>query len=70
TTALSATLLELAARGEVVEPARPLLDLGADGAAWRRALRRLLGVGHSTGRAYALGIGLSAAAEPRWRPVR
>lgn len=71
TTALSATLLELAARGEVVEPARPLLDLGTDEAAWRRALRRLLRVGHSTGRAYALGIGLSAAADGRGgRPVR
>ncbi|MBW3602493.1 MAG: DUF2877 domain-containing protein, partial [Actinobacteria bacterium] len=63
TTALSATLLELAARGEVVQPARPLLDLDAGEAAWGRALSRLLRVGHSTGRAYALGIGLSAAGD-------
>lgn len=64
TTALSATLLELAALGEVVEPARPLLDLDAHEDEWRRALRRLLRVGHSTGRAYALGVGLSAAEPP------
>jgi len=59
TTKLSATLLELAARGAVMEPVHGLLTPG-----WRAALSRLQHVGHSTGRAYAAGAGavLSRAA--------
>jgi Protein of unknown function (DUF2877) len=53
TTALSATLLELAARGMGPEPLQALLA-GEPG-----ALDRLLRLGHSTGRAYALGAGLA-----------
>jgi hypothetical protein len=52
TTRLSATLLELAARGAVMEPVHGLL-----GPRWEAALRRLLRVGHSTGRAYAGAVG-------------
>ena len=48
TTSLSATLLELAAAGQVVEPLQALL------AGHRSALPRLLRIGHSTGRAYAI----------------
>jgi hypothetical protein len=58
TTALSATLLALAARGAVVEPARALLDLDADPRAAEARLERL---GHSTGACYAAGIGATAA---------
>jgi hypothetical protein len=53
TTSLSATLLELAARGMGPEPLQALLA-GEPG-----ALDRLLALGHSTGRAYALGAGLA-----------
>jgi Protein of unknown function (DUF2877) len=61
TTALAATLLELAARGQVVEPAGRLLDLSPAGdLAWPGALRRLERLGHGSGRAYALGIGAAA----------
>jgi Protein of unknown function (DUF2877) len=61
TTALAATLLELAARGQVVEPAGRLLDIGPDGERdWPGALRRLERVGHGSGRAYAVGIGAAA----------
>jgi Protein of unknown function (DUF2877) len=61
TTALAATLLELAARGQVVEPAGRLLDLSPAGERdWRGALRRLERLGHGSGRAYALGIGSAA----------
>jgi Protein of unknown function (DUF2877) len=61
TTALAATLLELAARGQVVEPAGRLLDLSAAGERdWPGALRRLERVGHGSGRAYGLGIGAAA----------
>jgi hypothetical protein len=56
TTALSATLLELAADGQVPEPLQALLA-GRPGA---RA--RLLRLGHSTGRAYAAAAAASAAA--------
>lgn len=55
---LSVTLLELAAAGRVAEPASSLLDL--DDRTWQSSLRRLLGVGSSTGRAYALAIGCAA----------
>jgi hypothetical protein len=52
TTALSATLLELAAAGQI---ARPVHDLfGPD---WRDALARLRRLGHSTGAAYARAAG-------------
>jgi hypothetical protein len=55
---LSATLLELAAAGRVAEPAGSVLDLGDRG--WQSSLRRLVGVGSSTGVAYALAIGSAA----------
>jgi hypothetical protein len=55
TTALSATLLALAAEGRVVEPVHRLVDT-AD-AHWREALVRLEGAGASTGRAYAVAVG-------------
>jgi uncharacterized protein DUF2877 len=48
TTALSATLLELAARGQIAEPVHGLF-----GPEWRDALARLRRLGHSTGPAYA-----------------
>jgi hypothetical protein len=69
TTALSATLLELAARGRLAEPAGRLLDLSPGGeAAWPAALARLERLGHGSGRAYAAGIAattsLLAAAAP------
>jgi hypothetical protein len=61
TTALAATLLELAARGLLAEPAGRLLDLGPAGeAAWPAALRRLERLGHGSGRAYAAGIAAAA----------
>jgi Protein of unknown function (DUF2877) len=50
TTALSATLLELAAAGYAIEPLHELF-----GPEWRAALDRLVRLGHSTGRAYAVG---------------
>ncbi len=53
TTSLSATLLELAAHGMGPEPLQALLA-GEPG-----ALDRLLTLGHSTGRAYALGARLA-----------
>jgi Protein of unknown function (DUF2877) len=52
TTSLSATLLELAARGMAPEPLQALLA-GEPG-----ALDRLLRLGHSTGRAYAVGTAI------------
>ena len=62
TTALAATLLELALAGRVAEPARVLLDLDPVGErAWPDALARLGRLGHSTGRAWAFGIGAAAA---------
>jgi hypothetical protein len=61
TTALAATLLELAGRGLLVEPAGRLLELSAEGErGWPSALRRLERVGHGSGRAYGLGIGAAA----------
>jgi hypothetical protein len=56
TTALSATLLELAAQGQVLEPVGGLF-----GPHWRAALARLLRVGHSTGPAYAAAAATAAA---------
>jgi hypothetical protein len=55
---LSVTLLRLAAAGSVTQPADRVLDL--DERDWQRSLRQLLGVGSSTGRAYALSIGAAA----------
>jgi hypothetical protein len=62
TTALSATLLELAVAGNAIEPVHTLLDPVADDElGWRRALHRLMAIGHSTGYAYALGLAGAAA---------
>ena len=60
TTALSATLLELAAAGLVVEPLLHVLDVDAPAAQWRPSLRKLLAIGHTTGRAWAMGCGAAA----------
>jgi hypothetical protein len=61
TTALSATLLALAAAGRLPEPAGRLLDLGPDGEAARpAALARLERLGHGSGRAYAAGIAVAS----------
>jgi hypothetical protein len=59
TTPLSATLLELAARGLAVEPLHGLLDLGDE--RWPAALARLARLGHSTGPCYAAAVGATAA---------
>jgi Protein of unknown function (DUF2877) len=63
TTALSATLLELAAAGQVVEPLHALCGAGG-----RASLDRLLRLGHSTGRAYALGAAVAMVAMSRRAP--
>jgi hypothetical protein len=60
TTPLSATLLELAAAGAGPKPVHALLDLGDE--RWRGALRELEGLGASSGRAIALGVGAAAVA--------
>ena len=75
TTALSATLLELAAHGLLAEPAGRLLDLSPAGErAWPAALARLRRLGHGSGRAYATGIAaaclLGGAAGDRAVPDR
>jgi hypothetical protein len=75
TTALSATLLELAAHGLLAEPAGRLLDLSPAGErAWPAALARLRRLGHGSGRAYATGIAaaclLGGAAGDRAVPYR
>ena len=59
TTPLSATLLELAAAGAGPKPVHALLDLSGEG--WRSALSELEGLGASSGRAIALGVGAAAA---------
>jgi hypothetical protein len=70
TTALSATLLALATRGLLAEPAGRLLDLGPAGeAAWPAALRRLQRLGHGSGRAYAAGIAASASLLAAGQPL-
>jgi hypothetical protein len=69
TTALSATLLELAASGAAPRPLHTVLDLSSGD--WRRALTDLVGLGASSGRAIALGAGAAAAligARGRVRP--
>jgi hypothetical protein len=73
TTALSATLLALAAEGRLPEPAGRLLDLGPNGeATWPAALTRLERLGHGSGRAYAAGIAVTTSLlDPRrryWEP--
>jgi hypothetical protein len=61
TTPLSATLLELATAGKVVEPIHGLLDLTDAGSRrWAGALHRLERIGHSTGPAYAAAVGAAA----------
>ena len=61
TTELSGTLLALAAEGRPLEPVRRLLDLDDDrGTA--AAIDRLSKVGHTTGRMYLTGIGVTAVA--------
>ena len=70
TTALSATLLELAALGMLAEPAGRLLDLGPGAeAAWPAALGRLERLGHGSGRAYAAGIAAAASLLAAGSPV-
>ena len=69
TTALSATLLELAAAGAAPRPLHTVLDLSSGD--WRGALTDLVGLGASSGRAIALGAGAAAAligARGRVRP--
>ena len=61
TTALSATLLRLAAEGMVLEPVRAVLDLSRSPGRCRGDTARLRSVGHGTGRTYALGLGCIAA---------
>jgi hypothetical protein len=63
TTALSATLLELAARGMGPEPLQALLAGRAS------ALDRLLRMGHTSGRAYARGaaVGLMGYGAAPWQ---
>jgi hypothetical protein len=58
TTALSATLLELAAAGAAAEPLHAVLA----GDRWREALPRLTGIGHSTGRVYAVNAATAVRA--------
>ena len=58
TTLLSATLLRLAAGGSGPEPVQRLLGGGGPAA----ALEELLRLGQSTGRAYAVGLGIAAHA--------
>jgi hypothetical protein len=61
TTELSGTLLSLAASGRTLAPAGRLLDLdGGRGIA--TAIHRLSKVGHTTGRMYLTGIGVTAVA--------
>lgn len=61
TTALSATLLALAAEGRAMEPVVTLLDVD-DGRHWRTAFDRLSRIGHTTGVVYATGVGAAALA--------
>jgi uncharacterized protein DUF2877 len=58
TTPLSATLLELAAAGAGPMPVHALLDLTSE--RWGAPLRELEGLGASSGRAIALGVGAAA----------
>jgi hypothetical protein len=60
TTALSATLLELAVAGAGAEPLHALLDPRSE--RWPAALSRLESLGSSSGRAMALGAAVGAGA--------
>lgn len=60
TNSLSATLVQLAAAGWVVDPLRAVLDLALPAARWGPELQRLAVLGHSTGRAWAIGSGAAA----------
>jgi hypothetical protein len=60
TTALSATLLQLACSGHVAEPLVILLALGTGEEERRTAAHDLVKLGHSTGRAWMTGCGLAA----------
>ena len=71
TTALSATLLALAAERRLAEPAGRLLDLSPAGdTAWPGAMSRLERLGHGSGRAYAAGIAATATLLAEGTPVR
>jgi hypothetical protein len=71
TTALSATLLGLAARRRLAEPAGRLLDFGQGAeAALPAAMARLERLGHGSGRAYAAGIAATASLLAAAAPVR
>jgi hypothetical protein len=59
TTAVSATLLELATRGFAFEPAGRLLDLEAP---WQPALERLMTIGSTTGWTWAMGCAATTMA--------
>jgi hypothetical protein len=60
TTALSTTLLALAAQGRPISPVRRLLDL--DDGTWTNALEQLRGVGNTTGWIYANAVGAAMLA--------
>jgi hypothetical protein len=60
TTALSTTLLALAAQGRPISPVRRLLDL--DDETWSNALEQLRGVGNTTGWIYANAVGAAMLA--------
>jgi hypothetical protein len=61
TTALSATLLELAREGCAIEPLHGLFDLGPRGElGWPSALRSLMGTGSTTGPTYAVASASAA----------
>ena len=69
TNSLSATLVELAATRRVVEPVQQIVDLSLPPDRWRRHLRRLISIGHSTGRAWAIGCGIAALLLAEGEPV-
>lgn len=61
TTALSATLIELALHGHVIEPMHRLLAVAPnDAERWRHALGALERIGSSTGKAYSVATGAAA----------
>jgi hypothetical protein len=71
TSALSATLLRLAAERRLAEPAGRLLDLDpAANTTWPAGLSRLERLGHGSGRAYAAGIAATASALAAGAPPR
>jgi len=61
TTAISATLLELALSGCAAEPLAAVLDVKSGDGRWQRDWRLLLRVGHSTGPALALAAARTAS---------